>query len=151
MKNRRSLALFFFAIFLLIGISSCKDDKETFTVHPQPNWEVVNNEGYPVSMTAVVRIPENLSAYASEGDELAAFAGETCRGVGEILKNVEGVEGVYYVTIKGTFDEEVDIYFQYYSERNKYLYKTAALFVFEKDKVYGTADSPSVLPLNVVE
>lgn len=145
MKNTRYFTLFFFALLLSVIISSCKKEKEVFTTYPEPTWEVTYDEDYSVSMTAVLTIPSHLSKYASSNDRLAAFSGETCRGVGEIIN------GLYYVTIKGTPDEEANVYFQYYSGRNKYLYKTPILFQFEKDEIYGTADEPKTLPLSVVE
>jgi hypothetical protein len=95
-------------------------------------------------MTAVVELPANLIGYAQAEDELAAFAGEKCIGKGELN------DGLYFVTIHGATDAEPAIHFQYYSARNKYLYKTEELFSFEANKVFGVADEPETLTFNMV-
>lgn len=144
MKNTRYFTMFLFAVLLSISTVGCKKKKEVFTTFPEPKWEVMH-EDYSMTMTAVVELPAHLQPYTSEGDYLAAFAGETCRGVGEV------VDGLYYVTIKGTSDDDTGVYFQYYNGRNKYMYKSSNLFAFESDGVFGTVDEPEVLPLSIVE
>lgn len=140
-KPRYTIILSGLIIFLLLGVSGC-NKKDEFPTYPEPTWQV-NHDDYSVSMTAVVALPSNLASYATENDHLAAFTGSTCRGVGEL------VDGLYYVTIKGTPEDESEILFRYYNGRNQYLYKTQPLFFFEKDRVYGSTDTPEVLPLNM--
>lgn len=136
-------------MLLIVGLSmfcmeSCKDE-ETFTTFPQPGWSAEFNKNYNASMTAVVSLPDNLVAYTNEKDEIAAFVGNECRGVGT------AIDGLYYVLIKGTPDEQVKVTFLYYSAANQYMYKTAIDFDFEADGTYGTVDEPKILPLIVVE
>lgn len=144
MKNLRYYTLFLFVLLFSVSFTACKKKKEVYQTFPTPTWEVAH-EDYSTSMTVVVVIPDYLLPYASDDDQLAAFAGEICRGTGDI------VNGLYYVTIKGTYDDEEEIYFQYYSARNKYLYKSPILFEFESDGVYGSVDEPKTLPLSIVE
>ena len=75
---------------------------------------------YPFQMTAYVSLPEHLAAYADGQDELAAFAGDECRGVAEWIG-----AGVCRLTIIGN-DEPADLHVRYYSGRNAYLYQTDA-------------------------
>ena len=94
---------------------------------------------------AVVKLPDNLAAHASDGDQLAAFLGEDCRGVGEAVE-VNG-QKVYFVLIKGNGSEQEQIRFQYFSAKNAYLYTTRKFLKFEVDTRFGSADAPEVLPL----
>jgi hypothetical protein len=130
--------------FICLFTSACKEEEETFTTFPAPSWSV-NPAEYSVTMTAVVKLPSNLLEYAQPEDQLAAFAGETCVGKGELR------EGVYFVTIHGTADKEPQIHFQYYSARNSYLYDSGQLFTFETDKVFGVVDEPEILPFTIVK
>jgi hypothetical protein len=131
--------------FICLLTNACKEEEETFSTFPVPTWNV-NPAEYSVSMTAVVKLPDNLIQYAQPAeDQLAAFAGEKCLGKGEIR------EGLYFVTIHGTTDSEPSIHFQYYSARNKYLYTTDELFIFETDKVFGVVDEPEILPFTIVK
>ena len=117
-------------------MESCKDE-EKFTTFPQPGWSAEFNKDY--------NLPDNLAAYANEKDEIAAFIGNECRGVGT------AIEGLYYVLIKGSPEEQAKVTFRYYSATNQYMYKTTMGFDFEADGTYGTADEPKILPLIVVE
>jgi hypothetical protein len=131
--------------FICLLTNACKEEEETFPTFSAPTTWNVNLAEYSVSMTAVVKLPDNLIQYAQPEDQLAAFAGEKCLGKGEIS------EGLYFVTIHGTTDSEPSIHFQYYSARNKYLYTTDELFTFETDKVFGVVDEPEILPFTIVK
>lgn len=96
---------------------------------------------YPFQMTAYVSLPEHLAAYADGQDELAAFAGDECRGVAEWIG-----AGVCRLTIIGN-DEPADLHVRYYSGRNAYLYQTDALFPFEPGATIGSESEPQVLNL----
>ena len=124
--------------------TACKKEEELPT-KPAPQWAVDANSGYYVTMTAVVKIPENLSPYADKNDQLAAFIGNECRGIG-VAKN-----GLFLVPIKGSPEEQGAIHFSYYSARNKYLYKTNSIGTFEVDKMYGTVDNPIKLSLEIIK
>ena len=112
---------------------------------PRPIWGVEQGIYTESSMTAIVILPENLQAYAQDDDIVAAFAGNECRGIGELI------EGAYYILIKGSPEEYTGISFLYYSARNKYLYTTAPDLTFEPDASFGSVDEPKVLELSVVE
>ena len=116
-------------------------DKEEYPTYDKPGWVVAFNGDYNASMTAVVCLPGNLAPDAAPDDELAAFIGDECRGVGQ------QVDGLWYVMLKGTPDEQGTVSIRYYSAANRYLYRTAEGFEFEADGVYGTADNPVTLPL----
>ena len=129
----------------LVGFTACGDDDETFPTSPSPEWKVDLTEQYPLSMSAVVQLPENLAAHAAPGDQLAAFVGDECRGVGQLVEVNQ--KNVYFVLIKGNGSEQDKIKFQYFSARNSYLYTTQKFLKFEVDTRFGSADAPEVLPL----
>lgn len=126
-----------------VCLSSCNED-ETFTVFPAPYWKVDANPEYSVSMTTIAVLPDNLAAYAQADDEMAAFIGEECRGVAQLI------DGAFYLLIKGMPDEQKQVSIRYYSKRNQYMYTTGALFTFEADAVHGTTDKPVTLPLSII-
>ena len=134
-----------YCIFAALLITSCKEDEEKFPTHESPVWNV-NHSLYHENMTAIVKIPNNLAQYASADDKLAAFASDgTCRGVGELIN------GSYFVSIKGSPEDQSNIHFKYYGAKNKYMYKTDDLFSFDADRMFGTVDEPRELILNVVK
>jgi len=133
-----------YCIFISLFITACKKE-EKFPKHEPPVWSVNHNAGYYENMTAVVKIPNNLAQYASEDDQLAAFSGNECRDIGKLIN------GLYYVSIKGTPEDQSSIHFMYYSAKNKYLYQTDDLISFDASQVFGTTDEPKELPLKVVK
>lgn len=110
-----------------------------------PSWSVEAAGQYPGSMTAVVQLPAHLRSDYREGDELAAFIGEECRGVGEAVE-VEGAQ-LFYVLIHGAAPEEEGIVFKYYSTKASHVFITNTRLSFETDGVFGTVDQPRVLAL----
>jgi len=135
-----------FALCLLMVVSlvGCSEDDEKYPTFDPPIWQV-NNIDYSVTMTAVIQLPNELIQYANDDDQIAAFGGDICRGVGEII------DGLWYVTIYGTPEDQTNIYFQYYGARNKYLYESPELFFFEEDETIGSADDPSIVPFSIVK
>jgi hypothetical protein len=131
-------------VLLALSTSTgCKEEEEVYTKHPAPVWQI-NNPAYSVSMTAIVQLPKELAQYAQEGDLLAAFSGDSVRGIGE------KIDGVYFVSIVGTPEDQSNIHFRYYSDRNKYLYRSTDLFAFGVNKTYGTVDEPQVIRFSII-
>ena len=128
---------------LAICLGSCKEE-EVNTTFPAPVWQV-DDAKYSVSMTAVVVLPENLQTYFQTNDQIAAFINGECRGVGQLIDNA------FFITIKGTPEENSKVSFRYYNTRNQYMYATDANLSFEPDAIYGTADAPEVLVLNIIQ
>lgn len=137
MKSRQWIIPLLVAVLLAAGC----DREEVYPTYDQPGWVETFDGDYNASMTAVLRLPDNLAPYVAAGDELAAFIGDECRGVGQ------QVDGLWYVMLKGTPDEQGMVSIRYYSAANRYLYRTAEGFEFESDGVYGTADNPVTLSL----
>jgi hypothetical protein len=142
---RKYAGMILLVSFLALLTNACKEDGQTFPAFPAPVWSV-DPAKYALQMTATVTLPSNLLPYVQADDQLAAFAGNKCRGTGQSIG-----QGLYRVTVYGLVDEQPAIHFQYYSAKNKYLYRTGDLFSFEPDKACGKADDPLLLPLNVVE
>ncbi|MBN1462145.1 MAG: hypothetical protein JXQ69_00680 [Paludibacteraceae bacterium] len=145
MKKIKYLTSVFILCFAVISVNSCKEEEESYQTFEAPNW-YVNQPIYAVNMTAVVTLPSNLKPYLQTEDELAAFdENNSCRGVGTFIN------GLFYITIKGTSDDQSNIHFKYYSSRNKYMYKSANSVAFEPDLIYGTIDNPEILNLVVLK
>ena len=133
------------ALALLI-VGGCSKDEETFTTYPAPDWSILAPEQLPHSFTAIVAVPENINIYATDGDKVAAFINDECRGVGTLVKS-ENSGNVYYVTVRASDTENGLIVFRYYNARLSYLYQATQRIPFEIDGTYGTYDSPVIMEL----
>ncbi len=131
--------------FLSLSFFSCGEDEKIYRTFERPNWNVDLSGKYPLSMTAIVCLPENLKSYESDNDMLAAFVDDECRGVGSL--KILGESRLYFVMIKGMASEQSKVSFRYYCNYTSYLYTTNDPLAFEIDKTYGTADEPMVLNL----
>ncbi len=141
---------------LLFAITGCKKGialpetpQEQPAKFPPPNWKADDTGIYPASMTAVVALPQALSATMGKNDQLAAFINDECRGEGVMVKVNNA--NVYFVLIRGMSDEQSKITFKYYNAGTSYLYKTVAEADFFIDYVYGTAQNPMVLNVTQVK
>lgn len=139
--------------FLVVIGSSCKKDhnnqqppEEVFTKFPAPTWKEDQTGKYPLSMTAVVAIPEKLRPSMQPGDIMGAFVKEECRGIGTMVK-INGALSVFYILIHGTASEQSKIKFSYYSKGSSYMYTTPEILDYSVDSNYGTPDAPQVLNL----
>lgn len=139
----------FLILFLVAFLSSCKKDDNSYKKYDKPVWNVDLTGKYPLSMTAVVSIPDNLKAYETTADMVAAFVNGECRGVGTLKETDAGF--VYFVMIKGTASEQSNVSFKYYCSRTSYLYTTDGTLTFEVDKTWGSVDSPIVMEMKNVE
>lgn len=132
--------------FLAAGMS-CKKKHDIPRV-PAPSWTVDNTGKYPVSMTAVVQVPENLRTYIQQQDQIAAFVGEECRGTGQLIQ--VGSVSAFFIMIHGTASEQSKISFKYWHAWRSNLYSTDPFLDFTVDGTYGTADAPIILQLKPV-
>ena len=129
------------AFFLAGGFFSCQEENVNF--YEAPEWAMESGD-YSESMTGVIDLPEYVKPYVSEGDELAAFIGDVCRGTGTLI------DGVFFINIQGNPEEASPIVFRYYNSRNRYLYQESGKIFFEPNGIIGTADLPYVLTLEVL-
>lgn len=141
--------VFLLLILVVVTMFSCskKDGtsqpEEPATKFPAPTWKDDTTGRYPATMTAVVALPAALAGDVLEQDQLAAFVGTECRGVG-VLETVNN-QKLYFVLIKGLSDESSDIKFRYYSSKTSYMYETHTAINFLIDAIYGTAQNPKTL------
>lgn len=138
-------------IMILMCANACKKDGAApVKKYPAPNWKANNDPSYAYSMTAVVQLLDTLQNDMSDNDEMAAFVGDDCRGIGVLEKRI-GLPPVFYILIKGSASEQVKVKFKYYSAKNSYMYSTGDFLNFVADNNYGTVDEPAVpdlQPLN---
>ena len=147
LRKMKKIISAFILILLCIGISNCK--KERFTKFPTPSWQTMHPEKYPASMTAVVRLSDELNRKLSVNDKMAAFIDEECRGAGQMVVSDSG--SVFFVLVHGAPSENDPVVFKYYSSRTSYMYTSQDTLNFEIDGNYGTVDRPKMLHMKVVK
>lgn len=105
-----------------------------------PDWVAPDQNLYPGSMTAIIRLTPYLERNLADKDQIAAIIGDVCHGVG-LPTNIDGVN-YFFIQIKAASDEQDDITFKYYSNSNNKLYTSAEKVPYRIDKIYGTSQSP---------
>jgi hypothetical protein len=135
---------------LIITIGGCKKHEETFKTFTRPAWGVASPESLPYSFTAIVTIPENIDTYSSDEDIIAAFIGDDCHGIGNLVRSENGTKKVYYITVRGSDTENRQIVFRYYSSKLSYMYEAKTTVPFEIEGVWGSYDSPNILDLQIM-
>jgi len=143
-KIRFSRQIIVAFLLLYVTIASCK--KEAAIRKEAPNWSVTAAGDYPYTMTAVVTLPHMYGATPAEGDQMAAFMGEECRGIGAL--NIVGGLPLYFILIHGTAAENTAVYFLYYNATQGAIYKSKEGSAFAVDSSFGTVDSPEMLKLS---
>ena len=149
------IKIYLLCIIGALALVACHDDDEDIVIeeviptYEKPDWKVDTSNQYPVSMSAIVTLSQELLANQSDGDMLAAFIGEECRGVGMIQEY--GNKKSYFILIKGEGSEQAKLSFKYYNAKNSYLYKTDAFLSFITDTRYGSVDEPQVLNLQIMK
>lgn len=130
------------ALILISGCSKERDAADNRNKYPAPHWQTINTGVLAYSMTAVIAISDSLNQTVSANDEVAAFIGEECRGVGVYIKR-ENAAPVFYILIKGKADESAEVKIKYYNSKSSYMYLSDNSLKFELDFNYGTADLPA--------
>lgn len=107
-----------------------------------PQWTAPNPNVYPTSMTAVIRLTPFLEQYLTDEDQMAAFIGDECRGVADIV-DVDGIS-LFFIMVKAQDNETGNVTFRYYNKKTKNLFSSVAADVaYEVNKIYGTVDEPA--------
>ena len=101
---------------------------------------------HPLKMTATVCMPADFARGATEGDIIAAFVNDECRGVATSLVTAEGVV-VYCMDINGAASNDERVKIKYYSAERSYLYEMEGTFRFVAGSAYGTEEAPKQLVL----
>jgi hypothetical protein len=139
------------AITLYSILSSCsksgdkpgENNGNTQKQYPAPNWQTTDASTLAYSMTAVIAVSDSLKQTVSTGDEMAAFIGDECRGIGVYVER-DSATPVFYVLIKGAADESGYLSFKYYNKQSRYMYSTDEIIHFKIDDNYGTVDDPAI-------
>ena len=107
-----------------------------------PSWSDPDKNVYPSSMTAVLCLTDALNYFAADDDQMAAFIGDECRGVAQVI-NSNGRK-LFFIQVKASSSESGNVEFRYYSSRWNRIYKSPASDVkYVINKIYGTADAPA--------
>ena len=144
-KYKIAVVICLFGMF----ISGCEKETPPVVIYPEfphPNWEVSPDNGFSVSMTAVVKLNKALVADFRAEDPVGAFAGEECRGIGQVVR-----DSLIFISIHGKPDETLNIQFRYYSTLTKHMFITEPNLPFIPNESYGSTENPVELDLKIVE
>ena len=119
------------------SVIGSEDQPQTLTFVPQG------------SMTAYLTLDAVTGSYADKsGDKLAAFVGNVCAGIGEIVGEKDG-KSVYKMVINSVSSQSAAVDIRYYSHRNSYVFTAPACITFADGKVEASLENPLTLPLVV--
>lgn len=97
---------------------------------------------YPNYMQVTVQLPEELPGEWRQDDVVAAFVGNECRGVGQLVG-----DRLYTMEVRGTKNGAEKLYFKYYNASNKNIYKSEASYSFVNRGDLGSQETPVRLNL----
>lgn len=101
------------------------------------------------SMTAYLTLDAVTGNYADKsGDKLAAFIGNVCAGMGEVVGEQDG-RPVYKMVVNGVSSQSATVDIRYYSHRNNYVFTAPACLAFADGKVEASPEQPLTVPLVV--
>lgn len=140
-------------IFLasLLALSACgSDDDPVVTPEPEPEvptdslshddapkWTVMESDMYDNSMVIVIASGD-MPAQPNASDQLAAFVGESCRGLQVGFTTIN--DATYYrLSVKSSVSDTsgTDVVLKYYSADKQHIY-TAEAFAFVNDGIMGS-------------
>jgi hypothetical protein len=153
--------LYFICMLAVVAIcfAGCKKDTnapESFNGNVErPTWTAPEASDMSSSMTAVVKVdlkaqyPETAADWQRlDNDLLAAFAGETCLGIGAWKEEA----GAYWLYIAAPVTgNPSSVTLRYYSAHYKNLFIAADAFPFRNDDHLGTVAEPLMPTLVVVK
>lgn len=128
----------------LAMMAGCQEE-EVIPTHSKPGWTAIDNPDHDVTMTVIMTLPDHLAGNTSDGDEIAAFIGDQCRGT------ANRVDNLYYVMVDGTENEAGDVYFRYYCANTGYMYRSATAVPFKANANEGTPDEPLSLTFDIIK
>ena len=101
------------------------------------------------SMTAYLTLDAVTGSHADKsGDKLAAFIGNVCAGMGEVVGEQDG-RPVYKMVVNGVSSQSAAVDIRYYSHRNSYVFTAPACLAFADGKVEASPEHPLTVPLVV--
>lgn len=129
------------ALALMAG---CQEE-EVIPTHSKPGWTATDNPDHDATMTVITTLPSHLAGNTSDGDEMAAFIGDQCRGT------ANRVGDLYYIMVDGMENETGDVYFRYYCANTGYMYRSATTVPFKANDNVGSADQPLSITLDIIK
>ncbi|MCD8386075.1 MAG: hypothetical protein LUD17_04190, partial [Bacteroidales bacterium] len=83
-------------------------------------------------------LPEELKTYASASDQMAAFVGENCCGVGEF-----GADGIWRLSANAATADQIEL--RYYNSDLGYLFTDTKAYAYAVDSAIGSEAAPHTL------
>ena len=150
-----------FALAAVFSMTSCSEEEKNTKFEPLSSLRNIDVDMTSASasetMSAYIKLPKSLEKYIQEEDEFVALAfvnndylTDPVRGNGEIIKDTEG-NPIFKMLIYGNSSEQTNLYFVYYSSRNKYLYKTDAYLAFTPEGEHGSWDEPYEIKTKIIK
>ena len=124
---------------LLLMIAGC--EKPDPYVNPgsteDPHWKVTtdtSSSALMANMTAIVKV-----SFAKTSGTLAAFIGNDCCGIGDVV-----ADSLYYLFITPATEAGGDVQLQFYSPELKRIFEATETFPFRNDDHLGTVAQPYI-------
>ena len=147
----------FILLLLLLPLAACGSDHDEVEPAPDPtpgteepsttlshddvpSWSVIESTLYDNSMSLVINA-KDLPATPATGDKIAAFVGESCRGLQTTYTTI-GSEQYYLLSVKGSQDDTsvVQVTLRFYSADRQHIYSSSP-FNFSDNAMMGQVGS----------
>ncbi len=133
----RHLAIPFLLLALFAGCKKNAGENPMI----KPNWVVVSNIDKEFSMTYVAQVTVKAEIQPLvEGDELAAFIGDQCRGIATIVSHDN--KNCFYLLIYGNQNDTEKLSFKFYSNQKKWIFETIPIDTYFPNQTVGSLDTP---------
>ena len=120
--------------------SSSEKRKPARFVQRDSRWNV-NVADYEFSGAITANVLKNQEEMGDEGDELAAFVGDECRGVTLPVETPKGIR--FFLQIWSNTDDEIMIY-KYYDSSEGQIYNFQEILEFQRDMIIGSISEPDI-------
>jgi hypothetical protein len=116
---------------------------QSFVPASKPNWAIVNNINKEFSITYIAQVSVNNEIQPlTEGDELAAFIGNQCRGIATIVSNDN--KNYFYILIYGNQNDTEKLLFKYYSKQRTWIFENKPIDIYYPNQSVGSLDTPFI-------
>lgn len=114
---------------------------QAFVPVAKPNWVIESNLIKEFTMTYIAQMSVNsVIQPIIEGDELAAFIGNKCRGIATIVSNNN--TNSFYLLVFGNQNDTENLYFKYYSKQKTWIFEAKPFSNYFPNQLVGSPDEP---------
>jgi hypothetical protein len=114
---------------------------QAFVPAAKPNWLIENNLIKEFSMTYIVQMSVDSEIQPIiEGDELAAFIGNQCRGIATIVSNSNN--NSFYLLIFGNQNDTGNLILKYFNKQKTWIFEAKPINNYFSNQLVGSPDEP---------